>query len=269
MKSDKRPNLKIDWATHEAAKYACENWHYSRSVPKSKLVKIGVWENNRFSGVVIFSPGATPEIGSPFGLKQTEICELTRIALRQHETPVSKIGAVALRFLKKSNPGLRLVISYADLEQNHHGGIYQAMNWIYLGRTKPDCYLKVGGRIEHRKTIYDRYGCQSLSWLKANVDPMAERIPDKGKHKYAYPLDDELKVKLTNIRKPYPKRVTSVESGTSADQAERGGESPTVTLQDAYSSLKAERIDEKTLPKERKSAESGRKTKNRDKSARV
>ena len=31
-----KANLKIDWATHEAAKYACTNWHYSKSVPINK-----------------------------------------------------------------------------------------------------------------------------------------------------------------------------------------------------------------------------------------
>ena len=27
-----KPVLRIDWATHEAARYACEKWHYSRCV---------------------------------------------------------------------------------------------------------------------------------------------------------------------------------------------------------------------------------------------
>ena len=31
-----RPELKIDWATHEAAKYACLHWHYSKTIPTGK-----------------------------------------------------------------------------------------------------------------------------------------------------------------------------------------------------------------------------------------
>jgi hypothetical protein len=31
-----KPELKIDWASHEAAKYACENWHYSKCLPAGK-----------------------------------------------------------------------------------------------------------------------------------------------------------------------------------------------------------------------------------------
>lgn len=231
MKRGKPVSLKIDWATHEAALYACKNWHYSKSIPKSKLVKVGVWENNVFIGVVIFSYGATPSIGKPYNLRMTEICELTRIALTKHESPVSRILSIALKFLKKSNPGLKLAISYADLEQGHHGGIYQATNWIYVGRTKPDCFLRVKGKILHRKTVYDRYGNQGLSWLQKNIDPKAERIPDMGKHKYLMPLNEEMARQIKSLTKPYPKRASSVESGTTSFQEVGGGESPTDALQ--------------------------------------
>jgi hypothetical protein len=33
-----KADLKIDWATHAAPKYACEHWHYSESVPVPPLV---------------------------------------------------------------------------------------------------------------------------------------------------------------------------------------------------------------------------------------
>ncbi len=45
------------------------------------------------------------------------------------------------------------------------------------------------------------------------------------------PLDDEIKKQIEALRKPYPKRVSSVESGTSEHHSEGGGESPTDTLQ--------------------------------------
>ena len=141
-----KPELKIDWATHEAAKYAVENWHYSKSIPKSKLVKIGVWENQKFIGVVIFSPGATPNLGSPYGLTQRECVELSRVALTKHSTPVSRILSIALRFLVNANPKLRLVVSFADRDQSHHGVIYQATNWIYDGTGSPATFYLIHGK---------------------------------------------------------------------------------------------------------------------------
>ena len=95
-----KPELKIDWATFESAKHACTNWHYSKSLPVGKSVKVGAWENGRFVGVVLFGYGANSNISKPYGLKQTECVELTRIALRDHATPVSKIIARAIKMLK-------------------------------------------------------------------------------------------------------------------------------------------------------------------------
>src|SRR5688572_27900813 len=108
-------------------------WHYSRRMPRCKLAKIGAWEDGRFIGAVVFGRGATPNIGSPFGLDQTEVCELVRVALRDHRAPVSQIMAEARRKLRETSPGLRVIVSFADTAQDHHGGIYQADNWIYLG----------------------------------------------------------------------------------------------------------------------------------------
>jgi hypothetical protein len=208
-----KPVLKIDWATHEAAKYAVENWHYSRRLPVFGITKIGTWEDGVFIGVVIFSRGATPEIGSPYGLQQTEICELTRVALKKHATPVSKIIAVAIRFLKKRNPKLKAIISFADAAQGHHGGIYQAGGWIYAGVSETHAY-RVLGKIEHPKSLHSRYGKggQSISWLKKNIDPNAERIIAGNKHRYLMPLDNEMREKILPLAKPYPKRAQSIEN---------------------------------------------------------
>lgn len=226
-----RPELLLDWASPEAARYACEKWHYSKCVPVFKAVRIGVWEQCKFIGVVLYGQGATPEIGSPYGLKQIEICELTRVALTAHITPVSRIVALSLRFLKKQCPGLKMVVSFADAGQGHHGGIYQAGGWVYVGGAETHGY-RVNGVVVHPKTLHSRYGKggQSIPWLKANVDRNAERIVSGFKHRYLMPFNDEMRKKIEPLRKPYPKRVGSAGSGTSPVQGGRGGATPTPTL---------------------------------------
>lgn len=225
------PKLKIAWATAESAKYACSNFHYSRCVPVFKAVRVGAWENEKFIGVVLFGQGATPEIGSPYGLKMTEICELTRVALSSHSAPVSRIVAIAIKFLRKQCPGLRMIVSFADAGYGHHGGIYQAGNWVYVGGTKTHGY-RINGVVYHPKTLHSRYGKggQSIPWLRKHVDKHAERIETGFKHKYLMPLDDEMKKRVEPLSKPYPKRVRSVDSDTSGDQPEVGGANPTRTL---------------------------------------
>lgn len=48
------------------------------TLPRNPL---GCWEDGRFIGVAIFSRCTNRNMGGPFGLETTEICELTRIAL--------------------------------------------------------------------------------------------------------------------------------------------------------------------------------------------
>ena len=205
-------DLRIDWATYEAAKYACTHWHYSKSIPVGKIVKVGAWEDDRFIGVVLFSRGANNHIGMPYGLEQTECCELTRVAMRPHKCFVSEVLAAAIKFLQKKCPDLKLIISYADIDQGHYGGIYQATNWIYEGRTVPARYFIVHGEKTHPKSLHAKYNdkysdfAQSLEWIRKYVDKNAETYHDKGKHKYLFPLTKEMRKKVEPLRKPYPKK---------------------------------------------------------------
>ena len=218
-----KSDLRIDWATHEAAKYACENWHYSGCVPKSKLVKIGAWEQGKFIGVILFGYGATAELGTPYGLKMNQCCELVRIALTRHTVPVSRIMRLAFKFLTQTNQGIRLVVSFADSTQGHYGGIYQATNWLYAGKTS-SCvfYRDPDGKLWHPRRASKTPNRQKRLVTK---DWTEER--QEGKHRYLMPLDDEMRKQIEPLRKPYPKRVQSVESDTATFQVEEGGANPT------------------------------------------
>ena len=199
--------LRLDWASHDAVTYACTHWHYSKSVPAGKLVKVGVWEDDKFIGVILYSRGAASNIGSPFGLDQTQVCELTRVAMRRHESHVSRALAISLRMLKQLCPAMRLVVSFADTEQGHHGGIYQANGWWYIGDSASDSEYRIHGKKMHRKTVYSRYGNQSVPWLKANVDPHMVVVRTEPKHKYVKPLDAGMAKSLETMKLPYPKRA--------------------------------------------------------------
>ena len=224
-----KPVLKIDWATHEAAKYACENWHYSKCMPSYKTVKIGAWEDTRFVGVVIFSMGAAPNAHCPYKIQPREICELTRVAFRNHKTPISRILSICLKFLKAQSSGLKLIVSYADPEQGHHGGIYQAGGWIYQEVTTP-CrqfeFVKTGKRV-HSKTI-----CTGRRGYATNLQNRGViRSVMLIKHKYLMPLDSEMRKQILPLSRPYPKRAQSIENDAAGIQPDQGGANPTCALQ--------------------------------------
>lgn len=227
-----RPELRLDWCTHEAAKYAVENWHYSKSLPPPPHNLVGAWENGKYIGAVIFSRGANNNMLAPYGLKIIEGCELTRVALREHKTPVSRIIAIAIKFLKSRSPMLRLIVSYADPNVGHHGGIYQAGGWVYCGKSSSDVqYLAPDGKKWQSRMISERgwqkvYGEKRPVWKKSQC----VAIKLEGKHRYLMPLDDEIRQCIEPLRKPYPKRVRSEDSGTAGNQSAGGGANPTRTL---------------------------------------
>lgn len=228
-------DLKLDWCSYEAAKFAVEHWHYSRRMPKSKLNTIGVWEDNKFIGAVIFGYGATPNIYKPYNLTQQDVCELVRVALNTHKCQVSRVVAISLRLLKNKNNQLRLVISYADKDMNHDGGIYKAGGWIYTGLMNDGnrSAFIINGNKTHPRTIGLAGGIQSLSWVRTNMDANAQEFITQGKHKYLYPLDNEMRKQIEPLRKPYPKRETcgtgEIDNAAQSN-VQTGGASPTVPL---------------------------------------
>ena len=203
--------LKIDWATHEATQFAVEHWHYSKRLPVGPLVKVGAWEAGKFVGVVLFSRGASPTLGNAYGLTQTEVCELTRIALRQHSTPVSRIMAIATKFMQRQCPGVRLVVSFADPDQGHHGGVYQANGWIYTGRSADSLQRFHEGRWKHAREISG--GAFGGKRKVQNYQSLPSQV-SSGKHRYLLPLDKGMREQVEQLRQPYPKRVGSAASGT-------------------------------------------------------
>ncbi len=228
MSSPDKPVLKVAPCDHAAAKYAVENWHYSGCLPSFKRMMIGAWEDERYIGCVIFSLGAAPQAHRPYQIEKTEICELTRVALSKHRTPVSRIVAVALRFLKTKSPGLRLVVSYADPEQGHAGTIYQAGGWVYTGPTSACEQFErtdTGERV-HTKTI--RTGRRGYATELKNKGLI--RSVKVWKHKYLMPLDKAMKSKIEALRKPYPKSAGSSPVERTASSGEVGGSIPTPAL---------------------------------------
>jgi len=200
--------LHLHFCSRAAARYAVEHWHYSKSLPPDPRVQIGVWEADRFIGCVLFSRGAAPNMLRPYGLAMTEGCELTRVALGKHSAPVSRIVSIAVGLLRKQSPGLRLVVSYADPVHGHHGGIYQAMGWRYLGLTAGDSLFRgPDGKLWHRRMVSPT-GIKRVYGKARRVlrFDQCERIDTPGKHRYALALDRALLPKLESLSRPYPKR---------------------------------------------------------------
>jgi len=197
-------DLVVAPCSHEAAKFAVMNWHYSKRMPVGKMIRIGAWENGQYIGAVIFARGNSPTLGDAYGVSMTEVCELVRVALTEHKSPVSQIVAKCLKMLKQHNSGLRLVVSFADPAEGHNGSIYQAMNWIYNGQSEPSWQWFHDGRWKHNREV------TSGAFGKSSAVPNYKVLPKRqtlGKYRYLYPLDKAMRRQIEPLAQPYPKRA--------------------------------------------------------------
>jgi len=172
-------------------------------MPMPQLIKVGVWEGGDFIGAILFGRGANRSALAFAGFAQLESAELVRVALTRHAHPVTRMVSIALKMLRGHSPGTRVVFSYADPKQGHLGRIYQAGNWIYVGRGSPTREFFYQGRWVHNRVMtgpmfnrpcqYSTRGCA------------VRTVP--GKHKYLFPLDRSVRPRLEELRQPYPQQI--------------------------------------------------------------
>lgn len=198
--------MKLEKASPKAIKYACMRFHYAKAIPQIRLGYSVFNDQNEWCGVILFSNGANPHIASEFNLVQGQVVELVRVALNGKQNATSQCLAAALKQIKKDAPSVKLIVSYADRNQEHIGVIYQATNWLYIGEYANERGIMLHGKLKHRRSVGKKYGTSTLSWLKEHVDPEAEVIKGKTKIKYIYPLDKWVKKAVINKSKPYPKK---------------------------------------------------------------
>lgn len=201
--------MRISIATPKAIRYACMNFHYAKAVPVVQYAFNVFNDANEWCGVILYGGGANRNAPIEFGVCAGEILELVRCALngKQGHGNTSKAVAMTMKMLHQMNPLVKILISYADLDQDHAGIIYQATNWIYLGQTNTgmvSAYI-INGKKTHKKSVYSKYGRDDFEWVKTNVDPNAERFFTKGKHKYIYCFDKALRKQYQERALPYPK----------------------------------------------------------------
>lgn len=199
--------MKLTIASHKAVEYACLKFHYAKTVP-IKLIAFNVYnDNNEWCGVIVYGSGANAQISQPYDKWQGQVIELVRVALNGKQECTSKAVALSLKLLHKYCPMVDLVVSYADMDQEHYGTIYQATNFIYTGETtvgKKVAFI-VNGKRMHNRSIQGKGWKANLLWLRENIDKQAKEFITKGKRKYLYSFDKKLSKRIELLKEEYPK----------------------------------------------------------------
>jgi hypothetical protein len=230
--------MRLEKASHKAIKYACLNFHYAKSIPVNVFGYSVFNSKNEWCGVILYGTGANNNIAHQYSLKQGNVIELVRMALNGKQESTSKALSISMKLIKKDIPLVKLLVSYADKDQNHIGIIYQATNWYYTNtslKDKADASFLINGKRIHGKTISDRCKRFGLSKTFDNICKVyktADVHPyiTKGKIKYIYPLDKNLVSLCKQLSKPYPKAHEVNVDKRSDSIGEIGGSSPTRAL---------------------------------------
>jgi len=160
--------------------------HYSRRA-SIFWAGFGLVEDGIVTGVAVYGQPSPPIQRHAFTDRDFRLYELSRVVVQSKtKNAASFLVANSLKLLE---PKPCAVISYADMEQNHCGIIYQATNWLYTGSTKShDKAYIVDGKRTHPMTLRDRGITDPTRWAKENN---IEMVKPMEKHRYFFFVGDK------------------------------------------------------------------------------
>lgn len=183
-------------------KSTCEEFvtkkHYSRRM--SIFWKgFALVEDDMITGVVIFGQPSPSIQSHAFDDRDFRLYELTRVVVQSKTKNASSyLVANALKMLDAPCA----VVSYADMEQNHCGIIYQATNWYYTGATVSHDHLYlINGKRVHSMTLRDQGITSPKTWAKENN---IETVKPSPKHRYFFFVGDKRQKKAMIKKLKYP-----------------------------------------------------------------
>lgn len=156
---------------------------------------------------------AGPQAYQPYGIKRKEFAVLSRGACVHWAPPGSnsKLVAWTARLLKPH--GIKVMVAYADTDAGEIGTIYQAANWVYVGRTvHHESPVSPDGRIYTHKKLSSEARNRGCSMTRLREIMLKEGWTfqkDNRKHRYVCIVDrsDKALVALVMSKsQPYPKR---------------------------------------------------------------
>lgn len=207
--------MKERYKVKEVSRNDCEDYvlniHYAKRWP-SVSYAYGLFLDTELVGIVTY--------GTPFssslqkGLAgegyACDVLELNRLCLRNNiKNEATMLVSRSLKLL----PPYKIIISFADTSQGHHGCVYQAANFIYCGLSAKRTNWKVKGKEHlHSQTIADEFR-GTPNRAKAIRDKYGDDfyLEDRSrKHRYIYITGSKVYKKrvlreLRYMRAKYPK----------------------------------------------------------------
>lgn len=202
--------------------------HYAQRWPSISYA-YGLYRDGDLVGIVTY--GTPPSSSLRNGIAGEKYCdkilELNRLCLRDNlPNEASRLVSGSIRML----PPEKIIISFADTNQQHKGIVYQACNFTYHGLSAKRTDWAVKGKEHlHGQTIADEF-----RGVKNRAQAMRDKYgddfylkPRSRKHRYIYLHGGKIWKKRTRKQIRYPQEPfpsnTEVERSRSTDEEQHSG----------------------------------------------
>ena len=259
--------------TSQAANALVKRVHYSGKVVNNSTLHLGAYLNDKLEGVMSFGSPLDKRKVLPLveGTSWNGMLELNRMAFsdRLPKNSESRCLAVAFRLIKKHYPHIDWILSFSDGTQCGDGTIYRASGFVLTqikknnsiwraptGESFAETSLRpgIGGStaIKKAETISRTTMTKGAHLAASGGKSSMQRFKDVGwkpiegyQLRYIYFLNPEAKKRLTVPVLPFSKidevgarmykgvSYARTKQANLSDQLERGGVTPTCTLQNA------------------------------------
>lgn len=156
--------------------------HYTHSVPSGRSLYF-----EHAGAIVVFSEPSNPNAARwLLGAGNGRVLELSRLWAPDGHAPnlLTEALSHATRELRRHRPDVDALISYADPEHEHHGGIYKAASWVPLGRSKERRrYRDADGKTVARRAFHS--GDQSMTSAEIAALGVVASMAPAGKLRFA------------------------------------------------------------------------------------
>lgn len=192
-------------------------WHYSGRVPGGGTVGYAAFCPDMVAMVTLSLPTNASGVAKRYGLQDVPgNWEVSRVVAHPQAPKNTPSRAISACLRVWHGRGIEWVFSYADTGQNHHGGIYQALNACYVGLSPAEAGYLFNGSPIHPRTLVTRFGTRAwplVQELAAKQGDVLEKVKNlnTAKHTYILPTGPpasrrHIKSLLTPFLLPYPKR---------------------------------------------------------------
>jgi hypothetical protein len=176
--------------------------HYIGTTPINCRDYFGGYSGGELVAVACYGHCHVPRLAGTF-------VELRRLAASpKMERSLSSFLADTMREMKRR--GAKALVTWADPAAGHHGGIYQATNWIYCEPRSYNwnaSYRMPDGKVMTHRAAFKYFGTSAKEAV-LKLHPDWEAFLPPMKYRYIYPITltkDECLDFMKARERPYPK----------------------------------------------------------------